>query len=268
MAIKKCSIYCFTNLINGKQYIGSTTSDPQHRYNQHIYNATHEENNSKYNYPLYRSIRKRGIDNYKFEVIYQTDCEESEIRKIEHQYIKQYNTLTPNGYNQTDDTTQPMMTPEIAFKVSETKRENAKNVVEIDSNNNILNKWRSIADCAEQTSLDEKKVAAVCRGERKTTANRIFRWIDENNNLIIPEYKRDYYKGEPGSTQIQSSSRKVAKIDLQTNEILAIYDTIALAARENNCDNSGISKVCRGIRTKAGGYGWKYIDNKGAINGK
>lgn len=258
--MQQCYIYCFTNLINNKQYIGSTISDPNHRYNQHIYNATHQENNLKYNYPLYCAFRKYGIENFKYEILLQKECEEIEIRKIEHDYILKYNTLAPNGYNQTDNTIQPMMTKEIALKVSETKREKAKEVVEIDKNNNILNKWRSIIDCAEQTNLDERKIASVCRGERKTTGERIFRWLDENNKIIIPKYKRDEYKGAPGTTQIQSSSRQVAKIDLKTGEILDIYPTIALAARENNCDSSSISKVCRGIRAYCKGFKWKYIE--------
>lgn len=262
MEIKKCSIYCFTNLINGKQYIGSTTGDPNHRYDQHKYLATHKENNSKYYYPLYCSFRKRGFENYKFEVIFQTMCTEKEIRQLEHEYIIKYNTLSPNGYNQTEDTTQPMITPEIVHKVSETKREKAKEVVEVDSNNNIINKWRSIIDCAENTHLDERKIAAVCRGERRTTSNRIFYWIDEKGHLIIPEYHRDYYKGDPNTTQIQSTSKKVAKINIDTKEVIEIYDTIALAARQNNCDPSGISKVCRGLRNKAGGFFWKYVDKE------
>lgn len=260
--IKKCYIYCFTNLINGKQYIGSTIGDPQHRYNQHVYNSKHKENNPKYDYPLYQSFRKRGLENYKFEVIFEKECTEQEIREIEHDYIIKYNTLSPNGYNQTDNTVQPMMTSDIVEKVKETKRKKAKEVVEVDTNNNILNKWRSIIDCAEDLKLDEKKIASVCRGERKTTGNKIFRWLDENNDIITPEYKRDNYKGAEGTTQIQSSSRKIAKIDLQTNEILEEYSTIALAARENNCDPSCISKVCRGIRKRAGGFSWKYIDKE------
>ena len=143
--------------------------------------------------------------------------------------------------------------------MSETKRNNAKEVAEVDKNLHIIKIWRSIIDCAEETHLDERKIAAVCRGERKTTNNRIFYWI-VNNELEIPIYNRDIYKGEEGTTQIQSSSRKVAKIDLNTNKILDAYDTIALAARENKCDNSAISKVCKGIRKQCGGFGWKYID--------
>ena len=51
----------------------------------------------------------------------------------------------------------------------------------------------------------------------------------------------------------------MAKIDLNTNEELATYDTIALAARENQCDASAISKVCKGLRNKVKGFGWKYV---------
>ena len=254
------SIYCFINKINGKKYIGSTTIDPQKRYNQHIYNSKHEES-SKYNYPLYCAFRKYGINNFEYKILEQKECSEEEIRKIEYDYIKKYDCISPNGYNQTENTMHPLNDPLTYKKVSETKRENAKQVAEIDKNNNILKIWRSIVDCAEETSLDERKIASVCRGERKTTQQKRFCWLDENNNLLLPEYKRDPYKGEQGTTQIQSSSRQVAKIDPKTQEIIKIYPTIALAARENECDPSGISKTCRGKRKICGGFLWNYIDN-------
>lgn len=256
---KQCYIYCFENKINNKKYIGSTIVEPNIRYNQHLYNANHE-NAHQYNYPLYQAFRKYGIENFTFSIIEQKECEEQEIRKIEKGYIIKLNTLTPNGYNQTLDTEHPLNSPEIYVKMKETKRENAKCVAEVNENNEIIKIWRSIIDCAENLKIDERKIAACCRGERKTTNGQRFYWLDKNNQLIIPEYHRDLYKGEIGTTQIQSSSRRVAKIDTLTNETLQTYDTIALAARENNCDNSAISKVCRGLRNKAGGYKWAYID--------
>ena len=259
MEKRLCSIYCITNLINNKQYIGSTIAEPNIRFNQHKYNAFHE-NVHQYNYPLYQAIRKYGLENFKFDVIYQEKCTEEKIREIEQQYIIKYNTISPNGYNQTLDTKHPINDIITYQKISETKRENAKKIAEVDINNNIIKIWRSIVDCAEDTCLDERKIAAVCRGERHSTNNRYFKWIDDNNQIYIYEYKGDNYKGEKGTTQIQSTSRKVAKIDPKTNKIIEIYPTIALASRENNCDASGISKACRGLRKINGGFCWKYID--------
>ena len=252
-------IYCFTNLINNKKYIGSTIQPYSIRYKQHLYNAK-SENSDKYMYPLYCAIRKYGIENFSFEILEEYNGSYQELLEIESNYIINLNTLVPNGYNQTADTQHPSVDSNICKKVSETKREQAKRVMMMDRNGeNILGIYRSIVDCAEATGLNEKKIAACCRGERLTTGEKIFYWLDDNDNLIIPEYKRDMYKGEKGTTQIQSTSRKVAQINLETGEQIKTYDTIALAARENSCDASAISKVCRGLRNKAKGYGWKYV---------
>ena len=157
----------------------------------------------------------------------------------------------------------PINNTESYKKMSETKREQHKKVAEVNENKKILHIWRSIADCAEEENLDAKKVAACCRGELHSTQNRIFYWLDEKEELIIPIFKGESafnYKGKKGTTQKQKTNRKVAQIDLKTKEILNVFDSIALASRETNCDGSAISKVCRGIRNKTGGFFWKYVD--------
>lgn len=249
--IKHCSIYCFTNLINNKKYIGSTINDPKIRYSQHIRKAF-SEGDSTYNYPLYNSIRKRGIENYKFEVIFEKDCTEKEIREIEHNYIIKYNTLFPNGYNQTTNTLSPPSStdPKIAKKNSETKREKSKKIAEVDLNNNILHIWRSLADCLDENyNLIEGNVSKVCSGKTKSTQGRIFRYLDNNDNLILP----NNYQGP-------TSKRKVLKIDLQTQEILDIYESISAAARAVQCNSSSISRVCSGEKKTCCGFGWKYAE--------
>lgn len=256
---KLCSIYCFTNLITNKKYIGSTIQDPKVRYNQHIYNAKNE-NAHQHNYPLYQAMRKYGLDNFTFEILYQDMHTEEEIRDIEADFIKTYNTVSPYGYNQTENTQHPLNDAISYEKMSNTKRENGKEVVEVDENKQILSIWRSLTDCAEDTQIPIRQIGAVCRGEQKTVQNRYFYYIDENMNILFPETTKFIYKGEKGTTQIQSTSKKVAKCDIHTEKILAVYDTIALASRENNCDSSGISKVCRGKRNACGGFKWKYIE--------
>lgn len=254
-------IYCSTNLINNKKYIGSTINEPKRRFNQHIYNATHK-NNPKYNYPLYSAIRKYGINNFKFEILEEKECSEQEIREIEQRYIIKMNSLSPNGYNQTINTEHPINDANTYQKIRETKRNKAKCVAEIDKNFNIINIYRSIVDCAEQTGCDERKIAACCRGDQKTTSNRYFCWLNDNNELAIPNYTGYQYKGDKNTTQIQSKSKKVVKIDPNTNEIIDIYDTAALASRMNNCDSSAIIKVCKGRRNFCGGFKWRYFEEE------
>ena len=41
---------------------------------------------------------------------------------LEHKYILLYNTIVPNGYNQTDKTDSPMFDNAVSQKVSNTKR--------------------------------------------------------------------------------------------------------------------------------------------------
>ena len=252
-------IYCFTNLINQKKYIGSSCSvSPSRRYDQHIYLVKHPEQ-EKGQYPLYCAMRKYGLENFSYTILeYLPDeMDEYQVREVEHKYLIENNVLVPYGYNQTLDTHHPLNDPASYKKMSETKRNNAKEVAEINKDNKIIKIWRCIADCAEQENLNEKHIAACCRGERHFTNGRRFCWINNNNELLLPTYTGTQYKGLPGSTQIQSSSRKVLKLD-DDNNILAVYPTLALAARENNCDSSGISKVCRGIRNKCGGFKWRY----------
>ena len=252
-------IYSFTNLINNKKYIGSTINSPSKRYSQHLYNVRYDTDKSQY--PLYCAIRKYGEENFKFEILAELNCSEQELREIEHNYIIEYNTIAPNGYNQTSDTSHPINDPETYAKIKETKRRKAKRLAEIDEDYNILHIWRSIIDCAEETGLGEKHIASCCRGERHNTQGRYFCWLDDNNNLIIPKFiGRNCYKGQPGTTQKQSTNKKVNKIDIDTLQILNTYDSIALASRENNCDASAIAKVCKGKRKTCGGFIWSYAD--------
>ena len=86
-----------------------------------------------------------------------------------------------------------------------------------------------------------------------TTGNRVFRFLNKENQIIEPKIKVNQIQ----SNRITKSSKKVIKMN-DNNEELQTYDSIALAATDNNCDASGISKVCNGKRNKCGGFKWKY----------
>jgi group I intron endonuclease len=244
-------IYKITNQKNGMAYIGSSI-EVERRWRQHK-EASINEKDHHYNYPLMVAFREFGISNFTFEVVDTLPTWETMI-EAEHNWIIRENCVKPNGYNQTDKTDSPMFDPVIAKKMSDTKREKyGKRVCEIDSNKNIINSWESLAEAGENTGLDRFKISNVCNGTRLTTGNRIFRFLDDENQIIEPEVKVNQVQ----SNRITKSSKKVVKMN-DNNEELQIYDSVALAAADNNCDASAISKVCNGKRNKCGGFKWKY----------
>ena len=244
-------IYKITNQKNGMVYIGSSI-EVERRWRQHK-EASINENDHHYNYPLMVAFREFGIANFTFEVIDTLPTWEAMI-EAEHNWIIKEDCVQPNGYNQTDKTDSPMFDPMIAKKVSDTKREKyGKRVCEIDSTNSILMIWDSLAEAGEATGLDRFKISNVCNGTRLTTGNRVFRFLNEENQIIEPEAKVNQVQ----LNRITKSSKKVIKMN-NDNEELQTYDSVALAATDNNCDASGISKVCNGKRNKCGGFKWKY----------
>lgn len=89
-------IYKIENLINGKVYIGQAININK-RWNVHklIYNDIYS---SSYKYPLYRAMRKYGIENFSFEVL--EECKKEELNEKEKFYINKFNSYF-KGYNQT-----------------------------------------------------------------------------------------------------------------------------------------------------------------------
>ena len=247
-------IYKITNLINQKKYVGSSIDVPR-RWRQHK-EASINEKDHHYNYPLMKAFREFGIDNFKFEIV-DTLSNYKEMIQVEHDWIIKENCMYPHGYNQTTKTDTPMLDPDIAKKMSDTKREKyGKQVCEIDENNNILRIWNSLAEAGEETGLDRYKISSVCNGTRITTGNRKFRFLNEEGIILEPQKKTNQIQNH----RIIGTSKRVAKMN-ENNEILEIYDSISLAAEANHCDASAISKVCNGKRNKCGGFKWKYQIN-------
>jgi hypothetical protein len=105
----KGEIYKITNTTNGKCYIGQTRS---HRLNHNKYRPfgylgrfkdhIHEANSSKKNQCRYlnSSIVKYGSECFTCELIHTCSLDELDIQ--EQQFIIQYNSKYPNGYNLTN----------------------------------------------------------------------------------------------------------------------------------------------------------------------
>ena len=243
-------VYKITNKINNKIYIGVSNDVPR-RWRNHIEAASNIKDHH-YNYPLMQAFREFGVNNFTFEIIDSAKTSKELIQK-EHDYIIEYNCVFPNGYNQTAKTDSPMLDPNIANKMKQTKRKKyGKKVAEINDNNEIINIFNSIVEAGEQTGLDRYKISAVCNGKRLTTGKRKFRFINENNEIIEP-----IINTETSETRITKASKPVGQYTYN-GQLIAIYPSVAIASKETNCCDSGISAVCRGKRFSCGGFIWKY----------
>jgi group I intron endonuclease len=90
-------VYKITNICNGKTYIG-ITKDIKSRFKYHTTRYLNKRCR-EYNKLLYKSFRKYGINNFKFEILYK-DITEKEAISIESELIKSTKSLShENGYN-------------------------------------------------------------------------------------------------------------------------------------------------------------------------
>ena len=84
-------IYKLTNKVNNKVYIGQTRSSIKKRFSQHC------ETRNKTAIGL--AIKKYGVDNFEYAVLYENIETLEELNKKEIEYINLYNSISPNGYN-------------------------------------------------------------------------------------------------------------------------------------------------------------------------
>jgi group I intron endonuclease len=101
-----CEIYKITNISNGKIYVGQAVSHilnhkryrpygHEGRFRCHISEAfSTKKNQSHY---LNNAIRKYGVTDFMVELIECCELEKADEREI--YYIKELNSLFPNGYN-------------------------------------------------------------------------------------------------------------------------------------------------------------------------
>lgn len=89
-------IYCITNLINEKKYVGKTTYSITKRFQEHCRDSKKEKCERR---PLYDAMNKYGIENFVVEEL--IECPNDELDSYEKMYIEKLQTYGHNGYNAT-----------------------------------------------------------------------------------------------------------------------------------------------------------------------
>src|ERR1017187_3209758 len=130
--VRQYTIYKISNSINQKLYVG-LSKNFAYRKNAHISAL----NDDKRQYVIHRAMLKYGAENFKFDIVEQWTVDEPNLSKEEIKieyaklkerekfYIKEWNTLAPNGYNVTkggDGTVGYKRPPESCARISESRK--------------------------------------------------------------------------------------------------------------------------------------------------
>lgn len=80
---------------------------------------------------------------------------------------------------------------------------------------------------------------------------------------ILKNYK-NFDNNENNQRTINSTKKKVGQYNKNTNELIAIYNSIKDAALSVSVDRSCISRCCSGKKKSSRGYIWRYISEEEA----
>lgn len=164
--------------------------------------------------------------------------------------IKKYNSLSPNGYNQTLFTSSNSIANENTQKYIKAI---SKKCALVDKDNNILAIYESYHAAARAQGWDGDArascVKCICDGLIYNCNGLIFRNLDKNGNVIIPIQK----------TRKRRTAVMGIKKDNPTD--IVYYDSISEAARQEKVARGSITKCIAGSTrySQVGGRIWRRV---------
>lgn len=219
------TVYCHTNKINGKKYIGITSREPKKRWG-------HNGGNYK-GQKFYNAIQKYGWDNFGHEIL-KENLSKTKAENMEIDLIEKFNTRDDKfGYN-------------VAIGGMLTDEFSIKSVDQYDLDGVFICNWKSIIETAKFHNIDSSIIVDMCKGQTKRSklCNYIFR-----------------YKGDPFDKYDTSYTIGGAKKVYQfttSGDFVAEYETVTIA--EYAFGDSLSTNIARAATSNklAYGYVWSY----------
>lgn len=190
-------IYCYTNKLNGKKYVGQTNNIDR-RKREHR-SAANNPNNKDYNYLFHQKLREYGEENFIFSILEETTPDK--VNEAECFWIKEMHShIQENGYNLTLGGDQPPSSDIYGKDIEEIK--------------GLIKNGVSYIKISEKYGISIPHISAINHG--------IYYF---NSNETYPLYK--YYKNESEVALIkdQLKNTSIPMTELATQTGMA-YSTI------------------------------------------
>ena len=237
-------IYCFTNKINEKKYIGQTVN-----FNRRL--REHKNKSGKDNLPFHNAINKYGIENFDIEILIENIETQKELDDYEKIFIKKFNTGNKDfGYNVAEGGSSGNVFKHMSQEKFEEFTEKIRQ--------NSIEMWNGRNDEEKQEIIDK-----IAEGNKGKVVS------DETRKKISESLKKSYKDGKitPHNKGKISNKRKyenkkeheVVRYDEKTKQY-KFYKMKSLA-KDDGFDESCISKCCKKQRKTHKGYYWFYLND-------
>jgi group I intron endonuclease len=234
-------IYKITNLINNKIYIGRTIQKLSYRWTQHKQSAR-----NGCNFILHRAIRKYGVENFIFEQI-DTAINLTELLKKESFYIKELNSLKPNGYNILEcDVQGPNFIPWNKGK---------KTSLLFD-----FKKFDRPSRSGTKNSFYGKHHTEESLQKMSNSHKKFFEKIENREKLSLIHKKRWESSEKREEMAIKKGAKPFIIFKYSTMEQLGTYTNANQCAKDFDLWPSSICHVLNNRRKQTNGYTLKYIE--------
>ena len=254
-------VYKITNKVDNMIYIGQSWNIEK-RWKIH---KSHSHNER-----LKRSIKKYGIENFTFEMLFTINPESDtkkniqiEIDKKEKEYILLYNSIN-EGYNLREGGSEKWPLPQ--WQKEKLNRNKPKHHSE------ETKRKMSEAHKGKVISEEQKKmISAVHKGKIVTEETRKKMSESSKNKIVSEETRKKISKAMKNRVLTKEWKNKISKSNAKKDhswrnhsvlciETGIIYKSIKEANVFLGLKSSHITSVCKGDLKTAGGYHWKYLE--------
>lgn len=212
------TVYCHTNKINGKKYIGITSQKPEKRWGTNGRNYKGQK--------FHNAIEKYGWDNFEHELLFNNLTEQSAKDK-EIELIRTYNTQR-NGYNISSG--------------GDDIYDNSIPLSQYDLDGNFIKEWESASQIERELGYSKSSILRCVNGESKQSYGHI--WIKKGDDLIIGNHLYKEYMNEIDMYEKEGTFIKT-------------FISPPIASQETGISLSHIRECYNGNLLSAGGYVWR-----------
>lgn len=236
-----------TNKLNGKKYVGQTTFSAEHRMKEHIRLG----NSLSRKYPLYVDMNKYGVENFELSVL-ETDVSSDDLWELEQYYIAKYDTVS-SGYNMTRGGGGI-----VGYHHTDETKQHLHELVPINYDKMY-------------TEERNKKISKALKGRKLSEEhkNKLSAKASERVGSKNPFFGKVHSDATKRKISLTKTVGKYAQIDVDTGEIVNVFDTIddvyeyiideGLSTAKRQSVAYRIYSTVEGRQCVAYGYKWKRL---------